>query len=399
MRRITSAAVWAALIILIGTLPVRASLYGTMSNFDVYNETETEAHGAEIELEGIHIEDLSRTFPSHFDQKSVTEYTDGALFGTRVVYTGYNFNGAVSLAPTVGQSTNGHSCVNTAGCEHFGFSTVGTQPTAARYYWLDQNGDRIGNSPMAVPAPTWTYIPPANPGGAPALRAEVEPVEVEFQHPDSIWMKVYKTELERPVELAELMSANGIVPEDEAETETEWELLEGGKMDQAEDDIPEGKESVIRRYEFFEYTGLYDDEHEPLSDWDGDSEPPANELGQFIAANMVAANLEPPARTKGDYNGDGVVDAADYVTWRRLHGSEIDYHADGNDDGIVNDDDYDVWHAAFGDDLNAGGGAAVGAALATVPEPATIGILLIGAMASLLLGRRRIREQCVPVQV
>jgi len=367
--------------------PAAATLYGTMSNFDVYNETETEAHGAEIELEGIHREDLSRDFPSHFNNKTISEYTDGAVFGTRITYTDYNFNSLGYLAPTVGQSTNGHACVNTAGCEHFGFSTLGVQPTAAKYFWLDANGDRINNAPMQVPTPTWTYIPPAG-GGVPVLRAEVEPVEVHPQQPDSVWMKVFKTELDRPVELAELMSANGIVPEDAAETETEWELLEGGKIDQAEDDVPEGKESVIRRYEFYEYTGQYDAEHEPISAFlDQDlAAPPEGELGQFISANMVAANLAAPDRTHGDYNGDGVVNAADYTVWRNNHGSEDDYHGDGNDDGIVDDNDYDVWRNGFGMVLDGGGngGPGPGGAGAAVPEPAAAGLVLIGSTILLM---------------
>jgi hypothetical protein len=373
-------------------LPVRASIYGTMSNFDVFNETEFEAHGAEIELEGIHLEDLSRTFPSHFDSKSVVEYNDGAVFGTRITYTGYNFGGASFLSPTVGQSTNGHTCVNTPGCEHFGFSVVGTQPTAARYYWLDANGDHVGSMPMGVPTPTWTYIPPVG-GGAPVLRAEVEPVEVEAQKPDSVWMKVFKTEIERPVELMELMSGNAVVPEDAAETETEWELLEGGKMDQAEDDVPDGKKAVIRRYEFYEYTGPYDNEHEPTSIFlDQDlNEPPEGELGQFISSNMVAANLDAPVRTQGDYNGDGVVDAADYTVWRDHLGSEIEYHADGDDNGRIDMDDYHVWRNGFGHVLNQGGGPGPGGvgAGAGVPEPASGGLALLGVAVLLGFGVRR----------
>jgi hypothetical protein len=189
--------------------------------------------------------------------------------------------------------------------------------------------------------------------------------------------------------LAELMSANGIVPEDEAETETEWDLLEKGRVAKEEDDVQEGKKSVIRRYEYYAYTGPYTDENEPLSSWDEIGDPPANELGQFIAANMVAANLEAPARTKGDYNGDGMVDAADYVMWRKHHGSEVDHHADGNDDGMVDDDDYGVWNGAFGNNLNGGGGPGPGGAVvagAAIPEPTVIGMALIG-FAFLLAGR------------
>ncbi len=207
-------------------------------------------------------------------------------------------------------------------------------------------------------------------------------------------MKVFKTELDRPVELAELMSANGIVPEDAAETETEWELLEGGKMAQAEDEVPEGKKSVIRRYEFYQYSGPYDpEEHEPLTNWNGDSDPPANELGQFISANMVAANLEAPARTLGDYNGDGVVNASDYTVWRNNLGSEDDYHGDGNDDGVVDDDDYEVWRGGFGMAIDGGGngGPGPGGAGAAIPEPAACGLALVGSAVLLVCrgGRNR----------
>ncbi|TWT75539.1 hypothetical protein Pla123a_30490 [Posidoniimonas polymericola] len=369
MRLFTAAAVAA----LLATPLARASIYGTMSNFDVFNETETEVHGAEIELEGIHPEGVSRFFPAHFANKTISSYDDGAgSFGVRVVYEGYNFGGQEFLAPTVGQSTNGHTCVGTPGCEHFGFSTVGAQPSASNFFWLDVNGNRIGSGPEQVPVPTWSYV--ANGGGNPILRAEVEPVEVIEQKPDSVWMKVFKTEIERAVDLAELMSGNGIVPEGIGETETEWELLEGGKMDQAEDEIDEEKvHAIIRRYEYYEYTGPYDEENEPISLFlDQDlPEPPAGELGQFISANMVAANLAPPDRVYGDFNGDGLVNAADYTAWRDNYGSEDHYLADGDDDGMIDDDDRGVWSDHYGHVLDAPPAAA------GVPEPAAASLLLL----------------------
>ena len=95
----------------------KASIYGTMSNFDTYNETTEDSYGAEIELEGIHIEDLYRTFPSHYNSEVKSEYTDGTSFGTRITYSGYNFDPSGFLpANTVGVSTNGHACVGTEGC-------------------------------------------------------------------------------------------------------------------------------------------------------------------------------------------------------------------------------------------------------------------------------------------
>jgi hypothetical protein len=372
-----------------GTLAVASgSIYGTMSNFDVYNETETESHGAEIELEGIHIEDIYRTFPSNYDNESIAEYDDGTTFGTRIIYTGYNLNPGGFLAPVVNPtSTNGHTCVGTEGCEHFGFSVTGVQPIAARYYWLDQNGQRIGTMPMAVPTPTWNYLAPVNPGGAARLRAEVEipePPEVIAQKPDSIWMKVYKTEIDRPVDLLELMSNNGIVPEGVGEMETEWELLEGGKVKQEEDDLGEGNFAVIRRYEYFEYTGVYDAENEPITLFldPGDLlEPPAGELGQFISANMVAANLAAPE--EGDFNQDDDVDGLDFLALQRGFGNG-DKLADGdaNWDDTVDADDLNIWAQQYG-----GNQAPPQQA---VPEPASGVLLVVGCFGILVTHRRKV---------
>ncbi|MDZ4782918.1 MAG: hypothetical protein SGJ19_21930 [Planctomycetia bacterium] len=350
-----------------------SGISGTMSNFDVFNETETEAHGAELELEDVHSVDVMNTYPSHFDFKTIEEYNEGGRFGTRIRFTGYNFSATGSLAPSVGQNTNGHLCVNVPGCEHFGFA-VSAQPTATRYYWLDSNQQRIGVTPMSVPNPSWTYFPPANPGDAPMLRAEVEmpePAEVHEQRPDSIWMKVYKTELDRAVGLDELMSAGDIVPEDEAETESEWELLEGGKMKGVDAEVGEHGKAVIRRYEYFRYTGPYDEEHEPLSiflDQDMD-EPPAGELGDFIAANMVAANLvdfvDPVA---GDTNQDGVVNIVDLNNVRNNFGGAG--LGDANGDDLVNIEDLNAVRNNFG----AGD-------VQPVPEPMTLALCVIGIIS------------------
>ncbi len=167
-------------------LSAHGSIYGTMSNFDIYNETETEAHGAEIELEGIEYQHLSRTFPAHFDNKSVDPYVEVGHHGLRIKYTNYNFGGSNSLAPTVGTSTNGHTCVNTPGCEHFGFSTIGQSPSAARFYWLDASGNRIGGAPQPIPFSGYNYIPAAG-GNAPRIEVEVEPVEI---HPQRAGLRV-----------------------------------------------------------------------------------------------------------------------------------------------------------------------------------------------------------------
>jgi hypothetical protein len=288
----------AALVIAPGLAPAYAvvGISGTMSNFDVFNETSTNVYGAELELEGVHSIDVTKTFPSHFNNMTTTEYSNGATFGTRITFTGYNFDPSGFIIPTVGQSTNGHYAVNLPGCEHFGFA-VTTQPTATRFFWLGQTSQRIGTTPLSIPSPSWTYVPPAVPGGAPVVQAVVQvpqPEQPQPQIPDAIWMKVYETELDRPVDLLELLSGPGVVPQEAAEIETEWELLDGGMMSMAGAPVGNNKVSVIRRYEFFKYTGPYNADHEPTPASIKGSPPLASELGEFIAANMGAAILDVP---------------------------------------------------------------------------------------------------------
>ncbi|MCA9189180.1 MAG: hypothetical protein KDA99_26325, partial [Planctomycetales bacterium] len=50
----------------------------------------------------------------------------------------------------------------------------------------------------------------------------------------------------------------------------------------------------------------------------------------------------------GDYNGNGIVDAADYTVWKDNFGSDTELAADGNEDGVVNAADYTIWKDNFG---------------------------------------------------
>jgi hypothetical protein len=59
----------------------------------------------------------------------------------------------------------------------------------------------------------------------------------------------------------------------------------------------------------------------------------------------------------GDYNNNGIVDAADYVVWRNGLGTTFTQN------------DYNVWRTNFGRTAGAGSGAT---AIAVVPEPATL---------------------------
>lgn len=83
----------------------------------------------------------------------------------------------------------------------------------------------------------------------------------------------------------------------------------------------------------------------------------------------------------GDYNSDGVVDAADYTLWRDRLGSSESL---ANDDTPgVGMDDYTRWKNSFGQS------AGSGATAQGVPEPASAALL---AMAAVLIGGRIRRE-------
>lgn len=84
----------------------------------------------------------------------------------------------------------------------------------------------------------------------------------------------------------------------------------------------------------------------------------------------------------GDYNGDGVVNAADYTVWRDAFLTVQEGHpADGNGDGFVGNDDYDLWVANFGNIVTSTSTA--------VPEPTSAATLLMLLVLSRLKQRSR----------
>ncbi|WP_145291150.1 beta strand repeat-containing protein [Pirellulimonas nuda] len=92
----------------------------------------------------------------------------------------------------------------------------------------------------------------------------------------------------------------------------------------------------------------------------------------------------------GDYDRNGVVDAADYLIWRSSFGAPVASPgdgADGNLDGIVDAADFSVWR-----DHLAGGAAT---ASASVPEPAGVMLALFGVALSLTPLLRRGRTPSV----
>jgi hypothetical protein len=84
---------------------------------------------------------------------------------------------------------------------------------------------------------------------------------------------------------------------------------------------------------------------------------------------IFMSNID-PVITPGDFNGDGTVDAADYVMWRKT----------GDPPGH-----YNTWRTNFG---NSGSGAG-GSSNATVPEPATSALIFIAIIFGVSRPMRR----------
>lgn len=116
-------------------------------------------------------------------------------------------------------------------------------------------------------------------------------------------------------------------------------------------------------------------------------------------ASSLSVLINPNATLQGDFDGNGTVEAADYVVWRK--GLGTDYHQA----------DYDIWRAQFGQSFLAGGSAASTAApgfaggsggvqssagTAAIPEPTALCLLL---PATLFLTTRRTTKPRPPVAV
>ena len=93
-------------------------------------------------------------------------------------------------------------------------------------------------------------------------------------------------------------------------------------------------------------------------------------MGTIVATSTFTPSLG------GDYNNNGVVDAADYVVWRNNLGSGISLPND--DTAGVGQDDYTRWRGNFG---QTSGAAASVSEVAPVPEPTAL--LLLGLAISM----------------
>lgn len=305
-----------------------STTYGTLSNFDVFNDSSTNHYyGFEIELEGVDLSSIPSYNGSYYTFHN-WHYGAGDIssLNGKTVIRYFDETGVGSTAPytTPITRTDGHSCINTPGCEHFGLA-LNLQPTASRYYWLGQDGSRSTQVNL-IGLPVINVVPaPAPPlggvQGAPQVQFVMEAPEEPEVHDskqkfsDAVWVKVMKTELdlEHMADLDDLMADNPDKIADEAQdgVEVEWKLLQrrfgnenavNNKLDSGEQAAGANAEQVLRTYQFYAFTGEYSEEHEATclgvgtceDDLQEDPTNIDNFVGRLIGQQMVAANLNGP---------------------------------------------------------------------------------------------------------
>lgn len=177
----------------------------------------------------------------------------------------------------------------TSGCDHFGLSFA---PTAVLgkvgYHWKVPNPAAQGTlmnapwiattpvnpyMPVFAPAPpipampVQAYVPPPIVGAAPVVHAEAEaPENLGPQWGQAFWAKTYTSFSKVPVDLDRLQK--NLIPLKGAKgnpVTISWSLLQqrpagksGGRNRVDDDKMKPGDLALVRRYEYYQYTGVHD---------------------------------------------------------------------------------------------------------------------------------------------
>lgn len=111
--------------------------------------------------------------------------------------------------------------------------------------------------------------------------------------------------------------------------------------------------------------------------------------GETENVEVLVELIGEPQTLNGDYNEDGVVDAADYVAWRDNVGEPEGTLANDPNEGPIGAAQYDTWLSNYGATLGSG------EAPSTVPEPGMLALsatCLAGVVAPRTLRRRSRRK-------
>lgn len=312
-----------------------AAIYGSLGNFDVINHTGHDAHGFEIQFEGLHEADIYYTFSyQRYGSPVIVPYANGVYVRWSSAYNSTSQSFLQTTVPHATSSSFGGTCYmgqpnyDASGCEHFGVSLRNaTTLIKTTYRWLIADPAAPSNlvtadPPAAIPGtPVYAVIAPARAGEAAALEAEIEapePPEAPELYGDAQWVKIFKTQLNREVTLDELITTNPVVPQTAAQVEVEWDILQAEpasngnrRRHRNQGTLDPTTRAVVRRYETYQFTGAYDPvTHQAVCADLTCTAPAANEVGEFLGAQMAAANVEVNAVIVAK-TGNGSVASAD----------------------------------------------------------------------------------------
>jgi hypothetical protein len=105
----------------------------------------------------------------------------------------------------------------------------------------------------------------------------------------------------------------------------------------------------------------------------------------FTGTGMLTVG---PSILAGDYNNNGIVDAADYVVWQKNVGQPSQTLPNDTTGVIVGQAQYNLWRSNFGSTTPAPGSGAVEMPGA-IPEPSSIALLTLGLAAFAAFATRR----------
>ncbi|NOT25978.1 MAG: hypothetical protein HOP16_07715 [Acidobacteria bacterium] len=353
----SGALIWAAAATPTPVFAQTATVEGSLSAFDVVNDSGQDGHGFEIRIDGAQQGDLYYTmYGQRYGNAKIAEDPDGVSIRYESPYDAVSHKFTVTTPQHVPNSPfswndcyTAGSRYSVSGCEHFGQSVRNpANITKVTGYWLVEDSSNPGTlkrllPPATIPFAAWTVAPPTT--ATPVVIAEVEapdPPDAPDLFGDAQWVKVYVTQLTRQVSTDELSTDNPVVvPEDPSQIDIDWQLLQaeppsGGNGNRNrgktrnESGIDPETRSVIRRYELYKYTGAYDAlTHEAVC-LDGGlcNAPSAGELGEALSSQNTAANVTPDVLVvtrmgNGTVTGDNGINCGNTCAEFGLAGSAV----------------------------------------------------------------------------
>lgn len=312
-----------------------AIIYGSLSNFDISNDTGKVCHGFEVQVDGMQLADYSGSFTSNrYGTPTVAQTPTGVSVTWKSTQTGTGAWAERTIQHTVpwfsGQcyQWSGPGIYENGGCEHFG-TYFSANPAKVTSRWRGESDTDASvlvpiDPPTATPFPTYYVQPPNVPAAPPQLVVEVqapEPAEAPSLYGDAQWIITYVKQLPQPVALDALVADNpAVVPMDPATLEANYQIIQdeplsgsngNRRQKRNQGSIEPTTKAIVRRIETWAFTGQYDPlTHEALCADLTCNAPAADEIGELIAVQMTAANVQPDALFVSKV-GNGNVDSSD----------------------------------------------------------------------------------------